>query len=207
MTKKEITFKDLFPSLIRPKYYAQKYLGADSEDKLLLVLGEACCVSAFSLVQILKLPNRRGLILALIKAFSPQRYKKYRFLHSFSFSHCLIYIIRKLKVILKRELSEKDAECISSTAYAYAGSFLGAVSKYSEEDKELLLNEREQRLYDYEKYETIEENVLFENILNGMGRKIPPKRAAIFFRETIMKDPLHIVEPLRFIDRLREVGS
>ena len=172
-----------------------------------MLLGETCCISAFSLLQILKLPKRGRLILELIKAFSPQRYQKHYFLYSFSFSHCLIYIIRKLKLILKRELLEKDAERISSRAYAYAGSFLGVASKYSEEDKELLLNQMEQRLYDYEKYETIEEKVLFENIFNGLGRKIPPKQAAIFFRETIMKDPLYIIEPLRFIDRLKEIRS
>jgi len=65
----------------------------------------------------------------------------------------------------------------------------------------------EQRLYDYEKHETIEEKVLFENIYNGLGRKIPPEQVAIFSRETIMRDPLYIIEPLRFIDRLKEIRS
>jgi len=207
MTSEGITFEDLFSSITRPRYYGQEYLNADSEDKLILLLGQACCISAFSLLRILKLPKRGRLILDLIKIFSQKRYHKHLFLYSFSFSHCLIYIIRKLKVILKRELTEEDAERISSTAYAYAGSFLGVASKYRKEDKELLLNEMEQRLFDYEKCETIEETVLFENIYAGLGRKIPPKQTASFFKETIMQNPLYIVEPFRFIERLREIRS
>lgn len=207
MTKKEITFEDLYSSVTRPRYYGQKYLDADSEDKLLLVLGEACCVSAFSFVQILKLPKRGRLILKLIKTLSPQRYKKYQFCKFFSFSHCLIYTSRKLKEALKRDLSEEDSERISSAAYAYGGSYLRVISKYSEEDKKQLLSEMEQRLSDYDKCETIEENVLLENILNGLGRKIHPKQVAVFFRETIAKDPLSLVEAFRFIDRLKEIRS
>ena len=207
MAPEEITFEDLYSSITCPRHYGQEYLKADSEEKLLLLLGQACCITAFSLIRILKLPKRGRLILDLIKVFSPQRYHKHHFLYSFSFSHCLIYIIRKLRVILKRELSEKDAERIASTAYAYAGSYLRVASRYSEEDKELLLNEMEQRLYDYEKCETIEESVLFERIFNGLGRKISPKQSVIFFRETIMKNPLYIVEPFRFIERLRKIRS
>jgi len=93
MTPEESTFEDLYSSITRPRYYGQEYLNANSEEKLLLLLGEACCISAFSLLQILKLPKRGHIILDLIKAFSPKRYRKHYFLYSFSFSHCLIYLI------------------------------------------------------------------------------------------------------------------
>jgi hypothetical protein len=65
----------------------------------------------------------------------------------------------------------------------------------------------EQRVYDYDKCETIEEKVLLENILTGLGRKIPAKQVAIFFRKTIEKDPLYLVEPFRFMERLKEIKS
>jgi len=207
MTENEISLQDLYSSISSPRYYGQKYLDADSEDELLLILGEACCISAFSLINIFKLPKRGRIILDFIKAFFPKRYHKYLFLYNFSFSQCLIYIIQKLKAILKRELSEKDAERISSTAYACAGSFLVVASKYSEEDKKMLFNEMEKRLYDYDKYETIEEKILLKNIIKELDRNITHQQIVIFFRETIEKDSLYIVEPFRFIERFKEVKS
>ena len=211
MNKNEITFEDILLSGTQPGYYGQKYLNANTEGELLFVLGEACNLSAFKLVKILKLPNRGNLILALIKTFSPQSYEKHQFLWNFSFSHCLIYISRKLKEVLRRKLSEEDAGRISSTAYAYGGSFWGFISGYSQEDKEKLLREIEQRIYDYDKSEIINEKLLLENIIKGLGRKIPPKQvavqAAIFFRETIMKDPLYVVEPFHFIDRFKGITT
>jgi len=207
MTQNDITFEDLFTYVTRPRFYGQKYLLAHSEEELLLIFGEACCLSAFSIVQILKLPKRGRLFLKLIKSLSPQRYQDHHFQYSFSFSHCLIYITRKLKQILKRELTEEDADHIASKAYAHGGSFLGVGCKYSEQDKELLLREMKKRLYAYDKCETIDEKVLLENIFNGLGRRIPPQQVAIFFIETIEKDPLYIVEPFRFVERLKEIRS
>jgi hypothetical protein len=135
MTQNKITFENLYASVTRPRYYGQKYHNANSEEELLLVLGEAWCVSAYSLVQTLKLARRGRLVLSLIKSFFPQRYENHHFQYNFSFSHCLIYISRKLKELLKRELTEKDADQISSTAYAYGGSYFGVVRKSSEEEK------------------------------------------------------------------------
>ena len=91
MIEEETTFEDLYTSIAHLRHYGQKYLDAKSENELLLVLGEACCLSAFSLVNILKLPRIGRLILALIKVFSPQKYEDYRFQYSYSFSQCLIY--------------------------------------------------------------------------------------------------------------------
>jgi len=207
MTKNESTLDDLYSAVTRPRYYGEKYLKADTEENLLLILAEACCISAFSLVLLLKLPIRGRLVLALIKAFSPQLYRSHQSMYHVSFSHCLVYIIRKLKKTLKRELSEEDAERISSTAYAYAASYLSVTNKYSVEDKQYLLKEIKQRLHDYGHSESIEEQSLLENILNGMNRKISPKHSALFLKEIIEKDALYLVEPFHFLDRLIKLRS
>ena len=92
MTQNQLTPQDLYKFATRPRYYGQKYLNTDSEEELLLVLGEACCVSAFSLVEILRLPKKGRFILVLIKTLSPQRYHSHQFLYNFPFSHFLIYV-------------------------------------------------------------------------------------------------------------------
>ena len=118
-----------------------------------------------------------------------------------------MYISRKLKVLLKNELSEEEEERISLTAYVYGCSYLRVVNNYSDAQKELLLIEMNQRLSDYDKCETIEEKLLLENIFNGLGNKIQPEQVAIFFKKTIEKNPLYILEPFHFIERLKEIKS
>lgn len=124
----EIAFEDIYAAATCPRYYGKRYLIADSEQKLIFVLSEACCISAFSLVQILQLPRRGRLVLAMFKTLFPKKYESYQFLYNFSFSHCLIYISRKLKTIFNRNLTEIDAEAISENAYAYGGSYFGFIN-------------------------------------------------------------------------------
>ena len=129
MIESELKIEDILEFAKHPRYYGQKYLVADSKEKLLLVLGEACCIAAFSLVKILKLPKRGSLVLDLMKVICPHRYRNWFFLHDFSFSHCLIFITRKLRDELSPKLGQEIADDISLKAYAYGGSFLGSCHK------------------------------------------------------------------------------
>ena len=99
------------------------------------------------------------------------------------------------------------AEDIAQKAYAYGGSYVAFVCRYSREDKDALLHELEMRFGDYPVGEKIDEKALLQNIMGGIGRKIRPEQVAVFFRETIAHSPLHLVEPFRFCERYVSLKS
>jgi len=200
MTETEKQFEDFLYAMTKPRIYGEKYLSAETSDDLLLSLGEACCIAAFSIVKIFGLPRRGALILRIIKVFSKKSYDRYLYLYNFTFSHCLIYITRKMRKTIELEIGPQ-AEDIAKRAYVYGGSYLGFILRYSQEDNDALLHEIKKRLEDYPGRKIIDEEILLKNIIDGIGRKIRPEQIAIFFRETIAHDPLYGVEPFRFCER------
>ncbi|OQB77095.1 MAG: hypothetical protein BWX92_01182 [Deltaproteobacteria bacterium ADurb.Bin135] len=129
---------DFMSFVTRPRHYGQKYMEADTEELLIFELGEACCVAAFSLVEVLKFPRRGHLFLSLMKTLSRKYYDSHQYMYDFSFTHFLWFIVLKLKKILKQELSEEDAENISMQAYVDAGVYYAHASSYSADQKDRL---------------------------------------------------------------------
>ena len=204
MREAERTLEGLRGAIASPRTYGKKYLSAETRDDLLLALGEACCVAAFAIVMLFELPKRGSLILRIIKVFSRRAYDRYFYLYHFTFSHCLMYITTRLQNTIEPKIGSQAQE-IAENAYAYGGVSFSALSWYSKADKDALRHEMEMRLLDHAPGQVIDEGGLLENIIAGLGRQVPPRQIAQFFRETIADDPLAVVEPFRFVDRYVEI--
>ena len=94
-----------------------------------------------------------------------------------------------------------EAENLVYKAGGFACSYYGFLSRYSPEDNEALWHELKLRIADYLDVKVIDEKILFQNIIDGIERKIQPQQIAVFFRDTIAKDPLYFTEPFRFCER------
>ena len=193
--------------MTRRGYYGQKYLEAETEEDLLSQLGEACCVSAVSLVQILELPKIGRHVLSVMKSISPEKYNQVMFQYNFALSHFLLYIGDKLKGILIRDISLEEVEYISKEACEWGLSYYLFECGYSEEESDQLDKEVNKRIIEYSNLNKIEERILLENILKVLRHQIRPEQVAIFFTETVAKDPLYLIEPLRFIERWKDMRS
>jgi len=187
-----------------------------SKEELLSLLGDRCGMSAFLLLRTLNVPIRGAYVLKIIRIFSEKTYKKYHRIYNIAFTHCSIYICAHLGNFLLNKANIRLSEIlnIQEKAYINAGVYFSHSAKYSEEEKEWLIEEMEKRYEDYSpafvsSVKEIEINDVLSNITSAIGlENVGKKNIVLFIRKAIEDDPMWgIIEPLKFIDQYKKTSQ
>jgi len=185
------------------RFYGMRYGDAQSLQGLIAAAGEACCVAAISILQMLRFQQRGRPILDCTGCSKAEC----RWRYNFAFSHCLFFITRRFQSLLEKELG--DAHSARETAdavYMYAGSSFSLLAGLSRQEEEALIHELEVRTQEYSKEELDEERLVL-NIADGLNRPVQLEQLIFFLEDLVNDNPVSLVEPMRFCQRFIALKS
>lgn len=177
-------------------HYGKEYHNAKSLEELMYIASEPIGLSAIKIFYALNPPKRGELVLRLFKTFNKKSYNNYWDTTNTLSTNSILYVIEELYSYFYHRgvtLSEKEFDTLAG----FTASFLCTEAEYSKEEREMFINSLVNQIEDIQVIPVNKErDVRIARLINRLGNKNVSKKVLhALLKETIIKDPLNIIEP------------